>query len=97
MTGAVFVALLRQLPLPGQRLLLTPPPPRHQVDLGPRSSSVECRSNPSRSEVAAGAISNLLICLNYGVFQSSCLLAAASVKSIQWMGFIYILFSFFGA
>lgn len=27
-----------------------------------------------RSEVVAGAISNLLICLNYGVFQSSCLL-----------------------
>jgi len=44
-----------------------------------------------RSEVA-GAISNLLICLNYGVFQSSCLLAA-SVKSIAMDG--YFFFSFF--
>lgn len=41
----------------------------------------------------AGAISNLLICLNYGVFQSSCLLAA-SVKSIGY-GCFFLFFLFF--
>jgi len=61
--------------------------------LGKLGTSVEFggMSIAQRSEVA-GAISNLLICLNYGVFQSSCLLAA-SVKSIAMDG--YFFFSFF--
>lgn len=73
--------LVTFLPAPGVGL---------RKNLEPRSQSVECRSH-GWSKVA-GAISNLLICLNYGVFQSSCLLAA-SVKSIGCGCFF--LFSFF--